>query len=153
MKCAFPKMKFTYNGYYGSCQTFCTRIFDVQKLTDLNLEANFSSTNAMKTFFGKFVNCRNRGLDLIRKMDQRLTHGSTRGKNKYNTVLSKAKHLAKKVKKYKNLGKTDKYPKTKDQILTGSTFEYNLLYKTIVDHVLLVLTYMGLICFILDYFC
>ena len=76
--CTFPKsLKFKYNGYYGSCQTFCARIFNQQTLLDLNLEANFASASSMKSFFGSFLNDRDRGLDLLHKMNERLGYESS----------------------------------------------------------------------------
>ena len=73
--CLFPRpsLKFTYNGYYGSCQTFCNRIYGVRKLSDLNLEANFTHFNTMKFLLGSFVNDRDRACDLIQKMDARMS--------------------------------------------------------------------------------
>ena len=70
--CLLPDpVRFKYNGYYGSCQTFCAGLFNVQDLKVLNLEAFYASTGSMKAFYGSFVNDREEALDLLHKIEER----------------------------------------------------------------------------------
>ena len=70
--CLLPDpIRFKYNGYYGSCQTFCAGLFNVQDLKVLNLEAFYASTGSMKAFYGSFVNDRQEALDLLHKIEER----------------------------------------------------------------------------------
>ena len=41
-------IRYSYHGFFGSCQTFCTRIFGMQGIKKLNPEAFMTSTTGMK---------------------------------------------------------------------------------------------------------
>jgi len=41
-------IRYSYHGFFGSCQTFCTRIFGMQAIDRLNPEAFMTSTTMMK---------------------------------------------------------------------------------------------------------
>ena len=47
--CLFPEpIQYTYNGHYGSCQTFCSRILGQTLFEELNPEAFLTSATGLK---------------------------------------------------------------------------------------------------------
>ena len=70
--CVTPEpITYKYHGYFGSCQTFCGKIFAMQALKDLNPEAFLASSGMLKTLAGKFLGTEDSALALCRLMDAR----------------------------------------------------------------------------------
>jgi hypothetical protein len=70
--CVTPEtITYKYHGYFGSCQTFCGKIFEMQAMKNLNPEAFLVSSDMLKTLAGKFLGNTESGLELCRLMDAR----------------------------------------------------------------------------------
>ena len=64
-------IQFTYNGFYGSCQTFCSKILGSSLYSELNPEAAYEDANRMKAIAGWFLSNEEDSDELIRKMTER----------------------------------------------------------------------------------
>ena len=70
--CLFEEpIKYTYNGYYGSCQTFCSKILGAELFEDLNFEAYLTSATGMKSIAGWYLSDEANAGELCRLMDER----------------------------------------------------------------------------------
>jgi hypothetical protein len=68
--CLYPNpIEYDYNGRFGSCQTFCTKIYGAQSLTILNPEAFLTSMTGIKRIIGKKFG--GKALALLHLMDAR----------------------------------------------------------------------------------
>ena len=71
--CLFEEpIKYTYNGYYGSCQTFCSKILGAELFEDINFEAFLTSATGMKAIAGWYLSDEANAGELIKLMDQRI---------------------------------------------------------------------------------
>merc|ERR1719391_1958974 len=70
--CLFEEpIKYTYNGYYGSCQTFCSKILGAELFEDLNYEAFLTSATGMKAIAGWYLSDEANAGELIGLMVER----------------------------------------------------------------------------------
>jgi hypothetical protein len=70
--CLFEEpIKFTYNGYNGSCQTFCSKVLGAELFEDINFEAYLTSATGMKSIAGWYLSDEANAGELIRLMDER----------------------------------------------------------------------------------
>ena len=65
-------IKFTYNSFNGSCQTFCSKILGSNLLSELNFEVTHDEANTMKALAGWFLSDEDDSDDLIKKMTERM---------------------------------------------------------------------------------
>eukprot|EP00092_Neocalanus_flemingeri_P031248 GFUD01033941.1.p1 GENE.GFUD01033941.1~~GFUD01033941.1.p1 ORF type:complete len:1687 (-),score=433.49 GFUD01033941.1:23-5083(-) len=72
--CVSPeKLKFKYNAYHGSCQTFCSNICGIQTLTEMNPEMQFTDANWFKrTVATRVVGNSSTPLNLVNMLQERL---------------------------------------------------------------------------------
>jgi len=67
-------IEYTYNGHYGSCQTFCSKLFGSTLFEELNPEAFLTSASGWKTLAGWFLSSENDYSELVDEMDRRFNH-------------------------------------------------------------------------------
>ena len=69
--CLFEEpIKYTYNGHYGSCQTFCLRVLGSSLFDELNPEAFLTTATGIKAFASWVFGGEASSGDLIEKMDK-----------------------------------------------------------------------------------
>ena len=70
--CLFPEaIQYTYNGYYGSCQTFCSRILGSALFEELNPEAFLTSAFGLKAIASWWLGGEANAGELVKEMNNR----------------------------------------------------------------------------------
>ena len=64
-------LQYTYNSFYGSCQTFCSKILGFELFEDLNPEVAHVEPNRMKGIAGWWLSDEENSDELIKMMSQR----------------------------------------------------------------------------------
>jgi len=70
--CLFEdSIKYTYNGHYGSCQTFCSKVLGSSLFEELNPEAFLTTQTGLKWIAGRFLGGEDNADELVNEMDKR----------------------------------------------------------------------------------
>ena len=64
-------IEYTYNGHFGSCQTFCSKVLGSSLFEDLNPEAFLTTATTMKAVAGWFLSSEADSMELVDKMKER----------------------------------------------------------------------------------
>ena len=64
-------IEYTYNGHYGSCQTFCSKVFGSSLFEDLNPEAFLTTATVLKAVAGWFLSNDDNSMELVGNMTER----------------------------------------------------------------------------------
>ena len=65
-------IKYTYNGKYGSCQTFCSKVLGSSLFEELNPEAFLTTLTGLKVIAGWYLGGDANADELVREMDRRI---------------------------------------------------------------------------------
>ena len=72
MACLYARpIEYTYNGYWGSCQTFCSKVLGSVLFEELNPEAFLTSPPVWKSVVGRALSSEYDCKELINKMAER----------------------------------------------------------------------------------
>lgn len=70
--CLFEEsIKYTYNGHYGSCQTFCSKVLGSSLFEELNPEAFLTTQTGLKGIVGRFIGGEDNADELVDEMEKR----------------------------------------------------------------------------------
>jgi len=70
--CLFEEpIKYTYNGHYGSCQTFCSKVLGSSLFEELNPEAFLTTQTGLKGIAGRYLGGEKNADELVDEMEKR----------------------------------------------------------------------------------